>query len=500
MPLLVTVDLKNCPAGFQFSEETYGCICHVKLTQNNIQCNIDTQTVQRQASYWIYPTHSDLHNESSIIIHKHCPYDYCDPALHKINLEEPDEQCLNRRSGILCGACQGNLSMVLGTNRCTECSSVWVILILPLSALAGLILVVLLTLLNLTVSVATINGLILYANILQPNQALLFPTLPQGTVSLSQFTKVFVAWLNLDLGIEVCFYNGLDAYAKVLFQLAFPFYIWAIMILIIVGSHYSTKIARVSGRNAVQVLATLFLLSYSKILRQVITILSATSLQLPDRTQLVWLRDGNVNYLQGKHVFLFLLALALLLLLSVPYTGILLLSQCLQRWSHYRLIAWIWKVKPLFDAYTGPLKDNHRYWTGLLLLVRVTLYIVYSSNVGGDPLVNIVASSILLACLITYLVLIGGAYKSWPLTALECGYLLNTLILTVLTLYSGTTQDTYTNTSVMVAFLTACGIVIYHIYLRITSLRPVQRYIRRRERALVDDFDEVVFFFFCFFF
>ena len=85
--------------------------------------------------------------------------------------------------------------------------------------------------------------------------------------SSRSFLSVVIAWLNLDLGIETCFYSGLDAYAKTWLQFVFPIYIWLIMIMITVFSHYSTTVVRLSGRNAVPVLATLFLLSYARLLR-----------------------------------------------------------------------------------------------------------------------------------------------------------------------------------------------------------------------------------------
>ena len=485
VPLLISLSVNECPAGFQLSQETQSCVCHFKLRMNNIGCNINDQTVFRQQSHWLGAVYDDSQNESDVVVYKHCPFDYCKPKSMNLRLDNQDEQCSNQRSGVLCGQCQGNLSIVLGTTRCMECSHIWILLILPLSILAGVILVVILTLLNLTVAIGTINGLIFYANIVQTNKAVLFPSLTENIAHLSQFCKTFIAWLNLDLGIEVCFYKGLDTYAKALFQFVFPLYIWTIMIIIIVSSHYSTRMAKLTGRNAVQVLATLFLLSYSKILRGIITALSVTTLNYPDESRLVWLHDGNMDYLKGSHIFLFILALFLLTVLSVPYTSILLFSQCLQRWSNYKLISWIWKVKPLFDAYTGPYKDKHRYWTGLLLLVRVVLYIVYSTNVGGDPAVNLLATCITVICVLTYLVLAGGVYKSWPLTILECSYLLNISVLMTVALYfrsTGSKQDILSNISVMISFLLACGTVVYHVYLRIKETRLVKRYVRNKEQ------------------
>jgi len=113
-------------------------------------------------------------------------------------------------------------------------------------------------------------------------------------------------------------------------QFVFPLYIWFLVITIIVVSHYYTLAARLSGRNAVPVLATLFLLSYAKLLRIIITVFQSTELEYPDNmVRKVWLYDGNVDYLKGKHILLFIAAL-LLLLISLPYTAILIFIQYLQ--------------------------------------------------------------------------------------------------------------------------------------------------------------------------
>ena len=94
---------------------------------------------------------------------------------------------------------------------------------------------------------------------------------------------MFIAWLNLDLGIKTCFYNGMDAYVETWLQFAFPLYIWVLVGLIILGSHYSGRVAQIIfGSNPIAVLATLFLLSYAKLLRTVIAALSYTFLEYPN--------------------------------------------------------------------------------------------------------------------------------------------------------------------------------------------------------------------------
>jgi len=98
---------------------------------------------------------------------------------------------------------------------------------------------------------------------------------PQDKVSKSVLAplSVFIAWLNLDFGFEVCLYDSMDTYAKVWLQFVFPIYIWVMVLLMIVSSHYSTTAAKVISKNAVKVLATLFLLSFAKLLRTIIATL-----------------------------------------------------------------------------------------------------------------------------------------------------------------------------------------------------------------------------------
>ena len=473
------IQLNPCPLGFVLNISV--CTCDPQLTHNRINCSIDTQTVYRQSSKWIRATFINT-SQNGVLVHEHCPFDYCRPDSFDLNLEHPDEQCAFHRSSILCGACQHNLSHVFGTSACRECSSLWALLWVPVISLAGIALVVLLIVLNLTVSVGTINGLIFYANIVRANHATFFP--PSTTNS---FLSRFIAWINLDLGIETCFYNGLDAYVKTWLQFVFPLYVWLIVLLIIIFSHYFDKIAKLSGRSAVQVLATLLLLSYAKLLRIIITVFSFTLIKYPDKTVKVWLYDGNVNYIQGKHIPLLVAAVILLLAISVPYTGMLLFIQCFQKLSNHKLLSWIHKLKPFFDAYTGPYKDRHRYWTGLLLLVRAALFLIISVNAIDNPAVNLLVISLTAFSLITHGAVAGQIYKTWILNTIEYSYFLNLGVLSCATFYTrasdqedsreatGHGQKAVVYTSVAIALVTFKVIVVMHIVKKVKSFSQCNR-------------------------
>ena len=244
---------------------------------------------------------------------------------------------------------------------------------------------------------------------------------------------------------------------------------WALVGLIIVGSHYSGRVASIFGRNPIAVLATLFLLSYAKLLRTIIAALSYTYLDYPNKKRVaVWLHDGNIGYLSGKYIPLFTAAMMCLIFLFLPYTMLLIFSQWLQAKSHLKIFSCVNShyVKPFLDAYHAPYTSKHRYWTGLMLLLRLVLFLISAVNALGDSSVNLLAITSITAAILTAPTILGSRiYKSWSLGLLETSFNLNLTILAVATLYiraSGGNQNAVTFTSVGIAFATFTGIVIYH--------------------------------------
>ena len=268
-PTIYYVELRNCPFGFLFSPLAKCCICDPILTTYGIigdrDCDINDQSILRTANRWISATINN--NSYTYHISLHCPFHYCLPHSSHLNFFTPNSQCQFNKSGFLCGHCQQGLSSVFSSSYCNTCSNIYLLLIIPI-IVVGFILVLLLFVLNLTVTDGAVNGFILYVNIISINTPILFPNVNHFTPAYT-----FISLANLDLGIQTCFYNGMDDYAKMCLQLAFPFYLIFIATLIIITSRYSTTIQRLTARRALPVLATLFLLSYTKILRIVSSVL-----------------------------------------------------------------------------------------------------------------------------------------------------------------------------------------------------------------------------------
>ena len=124
----------------------------------------------------------------------------------------------------------------------------------------------------------------------------------------------------------------MDDYTKMWLQLAFPFYLIFIATSLIITSRCSTIIQRLTARRALPVLATLFLLSYTKILLIISSVLFSYSkiIHLPNRhTSLAWSVNANLPLLGPRLIILFVICLFLFLLL-IPFNVILLFIKLYQ--------------------------------------------------------------------------------------------------------------------------------------------------------------------------
>ena len=450
MPEMFYVLLKACPVGFTLQSMKKSCYCDPLLNNrilSVVSCNLDDKTIQRPANSWIF---GDTNNNSHVYkLSPHCPFDYCLPYSSQLNLLSPDAQCQFKRSGVVCGKCKQGLSTVFGSTRCKHCSNVYLFLIIPM-AIAGIVLVIMLFTFNLTVTNGIINTLIFYVNIISINYShfCFGSRSPECTI---------LAMLNLDLGIETCFYDGMDGYAKMWLQLAFPSYLILIAFSLIVGSRYSSRLQKLTANRVLKVLATIFFLSYTKLLLTVSQVLFFFSsfTHLPSKhTTLVWSVDTSVALLGVKFCFLYIVCLILFIILLI-FNTLLLFPRTVSRYHFVN------RFKPLLDAYFGPYKQNYSFWTGLQLLIR-------SGFFGFSAL----SKNLSLCCgafLVGIMLCIHGTvhpFKSKFKNFQESFVLLNLLAVYVTALYSDNEDNRYRilviRSLIIIILLYFIGLILCH--------------------------------------
>ena len=474
----LTVNVQNeCPMGFTFNfTEGGNCKCTSVLRNHGFKCNIDTLRFTAPPNYWIGLTYRETYWENvfgyhldQILLSTHCPPNYCkngssyDFTVYK-NDTIADTFCLNNRSGILCGQCS-NYSAVFGSDAChSNCSDLY-LFTLPVYALVGLLLVVALFALNLTVATGTINGAIFYANILD----LSMDVFSHGNTKFNLSPlRIIISLLNLNLGFPVCLYEGMTTSSRAGFQFVFPVYLWAIVLGLIIASRYSVRLSNAISRSSVQVLATLFYLSFSKIIVSTIYIVSATTVfslsgvddvesQNSNVSFTAWYYDGSV-YGQGAHGWLLFVVAVFIAVFLLPCTLLLTFSYHLMRFKIFN------KFRPFLDAYGGPFRDSWRFWFGLRLWLTAILLSVDGALQGTDAKKMVMAHFVIILVFILLQAHVHP-FRSQLIGALDMFFMLNYSMITLL--YLLTSESTFLEAYVVLlcsAILTMGLIVTSHLF------------------------------------
>ena len=446
------VKLLPCPIGFVLKNGT--CDCDPTLKNRHIHidtCYIDQSTIRRPDNSWIIHIQS---NKMKYLLCKNCPMDYCLPQSSNVNLENPDMQCQFNRTGILCSQCQHSLSMVFGSSRCVHCTNVH-LLVSVIVLVAGIVLVTLLYILNLTVTTGTINGIIFYANIININDSVFLVN-----DNVFKPLRLFVSWVNLDFGIETCFYDGMGGYAKFFLKLFFPLYVIITAILIIISSRFSSKILRWTYSKSFPVLATVFLLSYTSVFRTVITALFtySTITELPSgHQQLVWSIDASVPLFGVKFIMLFITCLVIFLFLLI-FNIILLFTRLLS--SKFVVISCL---KLLNDAFQGSFKEKYHYWIGGTILFRSLFFVLNAFQ----PQTKLIMSAVIM---MSIGLLFGSIHpnRNKLVNIQELILLLNLAIIYTVS-YQGSSKVFFTITNVMISLsLIQLFVIIFYHFLTYT--------------------------------
>ena len=133
------------------------------------------------------------------------------------------------------------------------------------------------------------------------------------------------------------------------------------------------------------------------------------------------------------------------------------------------------KLRLFLEPYHAPYTAKYRYWTGLLLLVRVLLYLISVLNFSLDPRVDLMAAIFIVGGL-TLLkgVTAKRVYKNWPLDVMETAIYFNLVAFSTLTWYNldfggNQLQVAVVYMSVMMIFILLLGVIVFHV-LRYTRL------------------------------
>ena len=114
---------------------------------------------------------------------------------------------------------------------------------------------------------------------------------------------------------------------KAIFTFTLPLYLLTIVIVLIILSRFSTRFSNRITHSSVQVLITVVHLSFSKLILQLINVMTYAEVYTFNDVHYVWYLDGTVKYGRYSHCILMIVTLIVVLGLPLPYILLLLFAK-----------------------------------------------------------------------------------------------------------------------------------------------------------------------------
>ena len=185
---------------------------------------------------------------------------------------------------------------------------------------------------------------------------------------------------------------------------------------------------------------------------------------------MVWLSDATIRYFGVKHLLLCVTAV-IIFSVALVYMVLLFSWQWLLRTPDKWIFRWIRnsRLNLFMEANLAPYNPKYRYWTGLLLFVRIALYLWISTDKSHESeriilLIGLIAASILLVRIF----LSNNVYRKRFVGYITVAFHYNLLALCIATLYcqnSDKCEKIASKVSIATAFILFMFIILYHISL-----------------------------------
>ena len=198
---------------------------------------------------------------------------------------------------------------------------------------------------------------------------------------------------TLDYSFNLCLTSDFDAFDRIFFKFATPFYILLLLIIIIVLSSFR-PFSKYFGRHSyLQAIWLIILISYVDVSQATLELLHCRKIGVENSRQVLY-ADSNVPCYRGKHLPAAIFATLFSAFVIFPFPIYIFVAS-------YRP-----KFKPITDVYCSVYKDDRRWWVVINLGRRLCIAIL--AVFIGDYIYR----HLTIAILASLLVIIDGV--TWP--------------------------------------------------------------------------------------
>ena len=413
--LSVNITIGQCTPGYVLQNSVCICSLNTELRYLGVySCNETVLSVMVQRGFWFgYDFPKVVLASDASFVSGYCPPGYCFNYSERARLHvlptEASVQLLDsavcgaaNRSGIVCGQCVANHSVFyhsqfLGCMPNELCNIGWLFYILA-ELVPVTILFLIVIFFNISFTSGAVNGFIFYAQMLDSLASVIgsdFVLYRDSVYIGHRVHQIIYSIFNLDFfninELSFCLWKGATSLDILTFKFVTVLFAFCLVLLTIWVMNACNLYRRCrclregsTKSSVIHGLSAFLVICYAQCVKTSFQILTSTKLYekgyTPTRSVVYW--QGNIDHLQGRHLFYAIPAIiCLLTIVTVPPLALIAYPICYKFTAFFKFsennkilkFFSISKLKPLLDSFQSCFKDEYRFFAGLHFLYRVTL-------------------------------------------------------------------------------------------------------------------------------
>ena len=397
--LKLKVELVPCQLGYTYSRLTEQCQCY--SVDNIVSCGSDT-TIKKD--YWF----GMIGDQATVSL---CPKKYCNFSRTEVNSGNfrlsltHNDQCAQYRTGQACGRCDSGYTLSFDFDDCVDdddCSpGITILIIICMILYWIIIMVIILLIMYFKINIGYLYGIIYYYSVVD----ILLGQVINYSNGLDVLDKIITSIVRLSPGFVgfLCFIKGMSGIDQYAFRFIHPTGIIVILILLSVLARWSGRVTRCISRGIIPAICLVLTLTYTSIADTSLQLFR--SLRFTDVDKVYTYLSPEFEYLTGRYIFYFPLALIYVLVIVVGLPLLLISEPFINRWINFSNLNIIFtrvSLKPILDQFQGCYKDNCRWFAAVYFICRQAILVtVIISNYFFDIYTELYL--LVIICLVTAL-------------------------------------------------------------------------------------------------
>ncbi|XP_065890185.1 uncharacterized protein [Dysidea avara] len=473
------IELSPCYPGFHYdNNNTQTCVCY--NDSDVVSCSGSTSSIK--SGYWF----GEVDDKTTVTI---CPNNYCNftccetgNGFYELSPVRAN-QCISQRTGTACGGCKEGYTLSFDSIECVsvdKCTAGQTVLVVTLSILYWVVIIILVFIVTYYhIGIGYLYAITYYYSVVDILLSEHLYSL-QGLFTVVSIMSSIANVTPQFLG-QLCLVTNMSGIDQQFIHYVHPLAVAIIIVVICLLARISYKFSLFVSRGIIHVICFLLLLSYTSVATTSLLILRSLTFDNVDKVYTYLSPD--IEYLHGRHLPYFILALICTLIIVIGLPFLLLLEPFLNNKINFT------RIKPLLDQFQGCYKDKYRSFAAYYMICRLVIILIIIANTSNNDTSQYLL--IFFNSLLAFIHMTIRPYGSNILNVFDGFVLQLMIVVSMVPLIDSYDPDLLLSFMFVLVILPLIPFLIMEIYLYKKTIKKITKYCVPPKPDIADDNDEI---------